>query len=147
MLFLLAAWRLHHRVPLLPRCFALALFAFSLYLRQSCRCLALHWCSREATITQTDRCFLLLQENHELLSAIALSPGCTSSAFATWLRRVFWSGLFLKCLRKLMLCVNWSLQVLVWEAEWVPWSRESSPGWKTSRSCLDVVGRKATAFL
>lgn len=111
-LFLLAAWRLHHHVPLLPQCFALTLFAFSLYLRQSCRRLALHWCSREATITQTNRWFLLLQGNEELLSAIALSPGCTSSPFATWSIRIFGVCCFVFKVPqkwKWKLCVSWSL--------------------------------------
>lgn len=38
---------------------------FFLYLRHSCRLLALHWCSREATIIQTNREFLSLQENRK----------------------------------------------------------------------------------
>lgn len=133
-MFLLAAWHLHHHVPLLPQCFALTLFAFSLYLRQSCRRLALHWCSREATITQTNRWFLLLQGNEELLSAIALSPGCTSSPFATWSIRIFGVCCFVFKVPqkwKWKLCVSWSLQVLMWEVEWVPWSRDASPCWKT----------------
>lgn len=46
---------------------------FSLCLRQSCRLLALHWCSCEATIIQTDRELLLLQGNEKIPSASAPS--------------------------------------------------------------------------
>lgn len=40
---------------------------------------------------------------------------------------------FLNCLGsgKLKLCVNWSLQVLVGEAEWVPQSKGSALCWET----------------
>lgn len=46
---------------------------FSLCLRQGCRLLALHWCSREATIIQIDRELFLLQDKEKMLSASAPS--------------------------------------------------------------------------
>lgn len=76
------------------------------------------------------------QENEELsLKLFSPQAAHLSPLLLDKLRflRVGCCGFFFHCLGsgKFKLCVNWSLQVLMWGAEGVPWSRDAALCWET----------------